>query len=117
VAAKAIETAAGFKYHTAIGDAIFAYITCRLDIGYAIAELSKFSTRPATAHYAAGKCSFCYLHQMRTYGLVYWRPKILNALPHVPFPHLLPLDKVDHQIPMPRCIDVICVYLDSVHAN
>jgi hypothetical protein len=32
VAAKAIETAAGFKDRTAIDEAIFVYFTCRLDI-------------------------------------------------------------------------------------
>jgi hypothetical protein len=116
-AAKAIDNTAGFKYRTAICEEIFAYITCRLDTGYAIAELSKFSTRPAMDHYAAVKRLFRYLRQTRTYGLVYWRPKRLNALPHVPFPHLRPLDDSDRQMPMPSSIDVLCGYLDSAHAN
>jgi hypothetical protein len=116
-AAKAIENTAGFKYRTAIGEAIFAYVTCRLDTGYAIAELSKFSTRPAMAHYAAVKRLFRYLRQTRTYGLVYWRPKPLNAIPPVTFPNLRPLDDIDRQIPMPSSIDVLCGYLVSAHAN
>jgi hypothetical protein len=116
-AAKAIENNAGSKYRTTIGEAIFAYVTCRLDTGYAIAELSKFSTRPAMAHYAAVKRLFQYLRQTRTHGLVYWRPKPLNALPHVPFPHLRPLDDIDRQMPMPSSIDVLCGYIDSEHTN
>jgi hypothetical protein len=117
VAAKAIETTSGFKYRTAIGEAIFAYVTCRLDIGYAIAELSKFSTHPDMAHYVAVKRLFRYLRQTRTYGLVYWRPKPLTALSAIPFPHLCPLDEINRQMPMPSSIDVLCGYLDSVHAN
>jgi hypothetical protein len=95
VSAKAIDPAAGFKYRTAISEGIFAYVTCRLDIGYAIVELSKFSTSPITAHYAAVKRIFHYLRKTHTYGLVYWRPNPLAALPHVPFPHLRPLDEID----------------------
>jgi hypothetical protein len=117
VAAKAIEAGAGFKYGTAIGEAIFAYATCRLDIGYTIMELSKLFTYPTTAHHAAVKRLFRYLHQMRTYGLVYWRPEPLDALSHVPFPRPRPLDEIDHQITMPSSNDVLCVYLDSAHAT
>jgi hypothetical protein len=117
VAAKSIETTAGFKYRTAIGEAIFAYVTCRMDIGYAIAKLSKFSTHPAMAHYVAVKRLLRYLRQTRTYGLVYWRPKPITALPAIPFPHLHPLDEIDQQMPMPSSIDVLCGYLDSAHAN
>jgi hypothetical protein len=46
-----IESDTGFAYRTSIGDIIYAYVTCRLDIGYAVNELSKFITRPANAHY------------------------------------------------------------------
>jgi hypothetical protein len=117
VAANTIETTAGFKYRTAIGEAIFASVTCHLDIGYAIAELSKFSTHPTMDHYVAVRRLFQYLRQTRTYGLVYWRPKPITALPAIPFPHLHPLDEIDRQMPMPSSIDVLCGYLDSAHAN
>jgi hypothetical protein len=117
VAAKSIATEDVFKYQTVIGDSIFAYVTCRLDIGYAIADLSNLSTHPIKAHYAAVKCVFCYLCQMRTYGLIYWRLKPLDALSYVSFPHLRPLDEVDRKMPMPSSIGVMCGYLDSAHAN
>jgi hypothetical protein len=42
-----IDKATGFPYRTCIGELIFAYVTCRLDIGCAVTELSKLSTRPA----------------------------------------------------------------------
>jgi hypothetical protein len=74
-------------------------------------------TLPTTAHYVDAKRLFRYLHQMRTYVLVYWRPKPLDALPYVPFPHLRPLDEVDRQMHMPSSIGVMCGYLDYTHVN
>jgi hypothetical protein len=71
VAAKTVETAASFAYRTGIGEIIFAYVTCRLDIGYAVTELSKFSTKPAAVHYTALKRVFRYLRQTREQNLVY----------------------------------------------
>jgi hypothetical protein len=117
MAEKSIDTAAGFKNHTTIGEANFAYVTCRLSIGYAIAELSKFSTCPTTPHYATVNRLFRYLRQPYTYCLVYWRPKPLDAIPHVTFPHLHPLNKVNRQMPMLSSIDVLCGHLESTHAN
>ncbi len=38
--AKALETKMGFGYRSVIGELTYAYVTCRLDIGYAVAELS-----------------------------------------------------------------------------
>jgi hypothetical protein len=73
-----------------------------LDIGYAIAELSKFSNRPTTAYYAAVKCVF---------------PKPLDTLPYVQFPHICPLGEVDHQMHMTSSIAVLCQYLYSAYDN
>jgi hypothetical protein len=88
-----------------------------LVVGYAIAELSNLSTLPITAQYADAKRLLHYLHQMRTYVLVYWHLKPLGALPQVPFPHFRPLDEVDRQMHMPSSIGVMCGYLDSTHVN
>jgi hypothetical protein len=53
-----LERAAGFAYRTPIGELMYAYVTCRLDVGYAMAELSKFSCGPGACHYAAAKRVF-----------------------------------------------------------
>ncbi len=37
----------GFGYRAALGELINAYVTRQLEIGYAVAELSKFSSNPA----------------------------------------------------------------------
>eukprot|EP00957_Ditylum_brightwellii_P046516 3530459-Ditylum_brightwellii.AAC.1 len=56
-----LEAEKGFSYYGAIGALIFAYIICRVDIGYAVAELSKFSESPACCHYKAVKWVYHYL--------------------------------------------------------
>eukprot|EP00957_Ditylum_brightwellii_P194435 14808088-Ditylum_brightwellii.AAC.2 len=45
-----LEAEEGFSYHDAIGSLIFAYVICHIDIGYAVAKLSKFSASPACCH-------------------------------------------------------------------
>eukprot|EP00957_Ditylum_brightwellii_P121084 9235803-Ditylum_brightwellii.AAC.1 len=50
-----LEAEEDFSYHSAIGELIFAYVICRTDIGYTVAELSKFSASPACCHYKAIK--------------------------------------------------------------
>lgn len=115
--ARAIEKSAGFGYRTGIGEIIFAYVTCRLDIGYAITELAKFSIRPAACHYNALKRVFKYLRQTRNYGLVFWRSKPLNHLPHIPFVLLRPMELADEGLPHPASISTLCAYVDAAHAN
>jgi hypothetical protein len=58
---RALENAAGFGYCNGIREIILAYVTCRLDIGYTITKLAKFSNRPAICNYAALKRVFKYL--------------------------------------------------------
>ena len=57
----ALEKEAGFGYQKAIRELLYAYVLCRPDIGYAMAELSKFSQNPARCHYNAVKRVFRYL--------------------------------------------------------
>eukprot|EP00957_Ditylum_brightwellii_P053804 4076345-Ditylum_brightwellii.AAC.1 len=50
-----LEAEEGFSYHSTIDELIFAYVIYHADIGYAVAELSKFSASPASCHYKAIK--------------------------------------------------------------
>ena len=65
----------GFGYRQCIEELIFAYVICRMDIGYAISNLAKHVDVPAECHYLAVKRIFRYLRQTLTWGLVYWRKK------------------------------------------
>jgi len=48
---KSLETKAGFLYQTLLGEMMYAYVTCRPDIGYAITLMSKYGSCPSKHHY------------------------------------------------------------------
>ena len=45
----------GFKYRNVLGELVYAYVICRLDIGYAVCFLARFSSNPHNDHYLALK--------------------------------------------------------------
>ena len=45
----------GFNYQQAIGELIYAYTICHIDIAIAVITLSQFSHQPAAIHYDAVK--------------------------------------------------------------
>ena len=59
---KVLEEKAGFAYQTLLGEIMYSYMTCRLDIGYAVTTLSKFSSTPLMYHYKLLKCLAQYLY-------------------------------------------------------
>ena len=76
----------GFNYRQAIGELIYAYTTCRIDIAIPVITLSQFSQHPAEIHYQAVKDVFAYLYATKEYGLTYWRPTPREDLPLKPNP-------------------------------
>ena len=58
----------GFKYRSLLGELMFAYVTCRPDIGYHVTTLSKFSQAPAPIHYDALKNVARYLRATIDWG-------------------------------------------------
>jgi hypothetical protein len=114
--AAAIEKSAGFSYRTVIGELIFAYVTCRLDIGFAMAELSKFNAAPAACHYAAAKRVCCYLRESKTDIIIVWRQDSNPALPHFPLVKL-PIDDIDLLVPYPAAMDHLVGYMDAAHGT
>jgi hypothetical protein len=95
---------------------MYAYVTCRLYIVYAMAKLSKFSCGPAACHFAAAKRIFRYLRQTKEEGLVYWRPTPRLDLPHAPI-KCRNVDETDLKLPYPVEIDQLAAYVDAAHAN
>ena len=74
----------GFNYRQAIGELIYAYTICRIDIAVPVITLSQFSQQPAQVHYEAVKHVFAYLNATKHFGLTYWRthPRMdLDLLP------------------------------------
>ena len=76
----------GFSYRQAIGELIWAMITCRPDISFATVKLSQFSTFPAEIHYKAVKDVFRYLRATKDMGIYYWKTNGNPNLPRAPLP-------------------------------
>ena len=71
-----------FRYQGAIGELIWAMITCCPEISFPVIKLSQFSTHPAALHYQAVKRVFKYLAgTLDPHGLTYWRPSSHPDLP------------------------------------
>ena len=66
-----LETEAGFGYRQVLGELVYAYVVCRLDIAFAVTLLSRFASAPAREHYAALKTIAKYLHKTKDWGIVY----------------------------------------------
>jgi len=67
-----------FKYRQALGEALYAVVTCRPDISIAITKLSQYANRPAEIHYVALKNVFRYLRVTKKDGLYFWRDRNTN---------------------------------------
>lgn len=100
---EALEQEMGFSYRQALGEALFAMVTCRPDISFPVIKLSKFANRPAKEHYAALKKLFRYLRSTINDGIIYWRrkPTIDPHLKQSPIPQIFhhsspPIQTKDH---------------------
>ena len=70
---KELEMKMKFKYRAALGEALYAMVTCRPDILIPVMKLSKYANNPAEIHYVALKNVFRYLHSTMEKGITYWR--------------------------------------------
>ena len=93
---KRLEKQHGFGYRKAIGELIYAMITCRPDISYAVIKLSQYSTRPAAIHFDAVKSVYQYLWQTKEEGITYWRKAPRMDLPPHPLPEIVNDNNYDY---------------------
>lgn len=115
VDALTLQTRMKFSYRQVLGELLFAYVICRLDIGYAVVFLTRFSLAPHEEHYIAVKNVVCYLRRTKSYGLVYWRKQPLKGLPVVP----LDMPPIDPNLPpFPELpLDELVGFVDAAHAT
>ena len=78
----------GFSYRNILGKLVYPYVIVRLDIGYAVCLLARFSGSPHEEHYTAVKGVCRYLHATKSWGIIYQRPFPLLDLPAMDFPFL-----------------------------
>ena len=110
-----LEKQVGYSYRQVLGELIYAYTVCRVDIGYAATLLSRFSHAPALEHYKALKDVVKYLRRTMTWGIMYWRPHPVASLPHVPPPEHA-IDPTLPAFPQSEFLRLIG-YLDAAHAT
>lgn len=74
-----------FSFRQLLGELIYAYTLVRVDIGFAVCFLARFSQHPHREHYTALKNIARYLCRTFDWGIIYWRPSSIPSLPDVPF--------------------------------
>jgi len=74
----ALELKMKFNYRQALGEVLYAMVTCRPDISIAVTKLSQYSQNPAEVHYVALKNMFRYLRNTKDDGLVFWRKTVFK---------------------------------------
>jgi len=113
---KTLEETSGFSYRTLLGELMYAYVSCRPDIGYAITLLSKFGSNPSAYHYSCLKNIARYLRTTRDWGIRYKRSTPRGELPistseEVPYDPNLP--EYPEEIGKGK---LIC-FVDAAYAN
>ncbi|KAG7361414.1 reverse transcriptase RNA-dependent DNA polymerase [Nitzschia inconspicua] len=106
----------GFSYRTLLGELLYAYITCRPDIGYAVVTLSKFASAPHAYHYNCLKGVARYLRRTKHWGIRFARRTHDPSLPPGT-PHNLSLDPSLPAFPSTHSPLQLTGYVDAAHAN
>lgn len=108
-----------FSYRQAVGEIIYAMVTCRPDISFAIIKLSQYSARPAKIHYDALLHLYRYLKETKSEGIYYWREKPRNDLPKGNIPVLPHANNYDESQIQERKSKhkILTSYVDSDHAS
>ena len=113
--AKALEKKFGFSFRNVLGELMYAYVVCRLDIGYAVCLLARFAASPHEEHFRAILQTCKYLRANKSWGIIYRRPTPMDLCPAVPFEFLLE----DPDLPFfPTFLrEVLWATLDAAHGT
>jgi len=94
---------------------MYAYVTCRPDIGYAITTMSKFSTTPTFLHYQYLKHVAKYLRATKHWGIRYKRSKLREDLPPPEFDSIPPVENAANDLP-DFSVDIRCQRLMKLYS-
>jgi hypothetical protein len=75
------KNSAGFSYGSILGCVIYVYVVVRIDIGFAITLLARFSDHPVKIHFDSLRRLARYLRMTKDWGLIYRRPAQIASLP------------------------------------
>ena len=76
----------GIKYRNGLGELIYALVTCRPDLSYAVVKCAQATVCPHEIHYHALRHIMKYLYTTRDDGLYFWRQELHTILPSAPLP-------------------------------
>jgi hypothetical protein len=104
-----------FGYRNLLGELVYPFVLCRIDISFGVSFLSRFSAAPHDEHYIALKGILKYLRKYKKWGIYYKRNR--------PRAHL-PAGKIVF-LPMPEGYRDIAIYangrlyvlVDAAHAT
>ena len=105
----------GFPYRTLLGELIYAYVICRVDIGFAVCFLARLLTCPHDEHYKAMKHVCKYLRKTKDWGIIFRRPQPLDGLSDAPLVNA-PEDNTIPGFPRMDWDDLVGV-LDAAYAT
>ena len=107
----------GFSYRTLLGEMMFAYVSCRPDIGYAITLMSKYGSNPSQFHYSQLKNIAKYLRSTKHWGIKFSRSSPMNEFEPSTRPQIDYPDKDLPEYPEdPKQGKLIC-YVDAAYGN
>jgi hypothetical protein len=96
---------------------MYAYVVCRLNIGYILTKLSQFSHCPAKVHYTCLHRICLYLRDTHFTGIVYWRPVPFSILPVGSFTPIPVKDETLPVFPSLSVPDQVVGFVDAAHAT
>ena len=104
----------GIKYRNGLGELIYALVTCRPDISYAVVKCAQATVSPHEIHYHALKHLLKYLYVTRDDGIYFWRQHLHPLLPKEPLPSIVssPVDLLMQNRPQHDATEVHG-YVDS----
>ncbi len=79
----------GIQYQNGVGELIYALVTCRPGISYAVVKCAQSTIAPHEIHYHALKHILKYLYVTRNDGIYYWRQSRNTSLPPLPLPTIV----------------------------
>ena len=93
-------------------------MTCRPDIGYAIALLAKYSNNPAEIHFEAVKDVYRNLRRTKDDGIIFWRTQRRDDADLPDGTEVTrPIDEDDALVPHPKEADQLGAYFDAAYAT
>ena len=107
----------GFSYRSLLGEMMFAYVSCRPDIGYAITLMSKYGSNPSKFHYNCLKSIAKYLRTTKHWGIIFHRKDVMDDLPDIPIPIMPKSDESLPNYPSDTTESMLICFVDAAYGN